>query len=251
MPEEWKEKERRLLREEKIEETREKIGQIFERYSEEYKESLLKKHTEKIDNDPLINWDFWMADLMKKKYGLDFLTCVSGDLSDVRKVEKKRAKLSKPEKPKLPTGWMCTFCDPEPEFGTSQQLSRHIEVVHPEITTLTCSGSQPAMLSTGRVTQSPATCSGGPPVTPSRGAATHGPSSRSGGQPAKPAIGGATPGPPTYSCGQPVSPQESTTEWQKEAERVDSDLEDLFDDDFFNQVADSPIECSGSWIDPS
>ena len=135
MPEEWKEKERRLLREEKIEETREKIGQIFERYSEEYKESLLKKHTEKIDNDPLINWDFWMADLMKKKYGLDFLNYVSGEISDVREVKKQRSPMLKLEKPKLPTGWMCTFCDPEPEFATSQLLKKHIEVVHPEIKT--------------------------------------------------------------------------------------------------------------------
>ena len=91
-----------------------------------------------------------------------------------------------------------------------------------------CSGSKPVTSSlggstTGRVTQSPATCSGGLPVTSSWGKATPGQSSRSGGQP--------------------------TTEWQEKPERVDSDLEDLFND--FNQVADSPIECRGGWINPS
>ena len=39
-------------------------------------------------------------------------------------------------KPNLSTGLMCTFCDPEPEFITSQELAKHIEVVHPEIKTL-------------------------------------------------------------------------------------------------------------------
>ena len=37
----------------------------------------------------------------------------------------------------------------------------------------------------------------------------------------------------------------------KKLERVDSDLEDLFDDDFSNQGADRPIEFRGGWINPS
>ena len=253
MPEEWKEKERRLLREEKIEKIREQIEQVFPKRSEEYKESLLKKHTEKIDNEPAIKNDIlndmMMVDLMKKKYGQDFLNYVSGELIDIRKVKKQRAKLSKSEKPNLPTGWMCTFCDPEPEFATSQLLEKHIEVVHPEIKTL---GIQPAMPSSVRATQSSASFSGGQLVTPSRGGVTQSPSTHSGGQTAKPAMGGATPGSSTYSCGKPVFPQEPIAEWQNEPERVDSDVEDWFEFEV-GPVEEGTIEplTEARWINPS
>ena len=118
MPEDWKEKERRLLREEKIEHMREKIDQVFKNRSEEFKEARLKEQTQKIDNDSSINYvfgDIWMTDLMKKKYGPDFLTYVST-----------------PEKPMFSAGYTCTFCHPEPEFATYKLLMKHIEVVHPE-----------------------------------------------------------------------------------------------------------------------
>ena len=193
MPEQWREKERRLLREEKIEQMREKIAQAFSgggvgNRSEEFKEERLKEQIMKIEKDPLINDDLWMADFMKRKYGHDFLNyesgelptgpictfCdsepefatsrqlmrhievvhnkkpkrpgsqpamplsrkVSGELSDLQKSKKERAKQLKPVKPELPTGWMCTFCDPEPEFASKQLLVKHIEAVHPEIKTL-------------------------------------------------------------------------------------------------------------------
>ena len=255
--------ERKILREEKIEDMRNKISQIYKYHSAEYKEAILKKQTDKIDNDSSINYafgDIWMADFMKKKYGLDFLNYVSGELSDIRKVKKLKplapyhwlhytpsTKLSKedrlkktqeksPDKPKLPTGhmprlptgWMCTFCDPEPEFASSQLLVRHIEVVHPEITTLTCSEGQPFT----PATQGPSTHSGGQPVTPSRG---------------------ATQGPHTYFGCKPVEPHESTTEWPKGPERVDSDLEDLFDFEVGpvteEMIADNEGSCT--WLDPS
>ena len=132
MPEDWKEKERRLLREEKIEQMRKKIDQVFPNRSEEFKKARLKEQTEKIDKDALINDDMRMADFMKKKYGPEFLKYVSGKLSDIRK----NTKSPEPNKPILPTGWMCTFCDPEPEFASSQQLAKHIEAVHPEIETM-------------------------------------------------------------------------------------------------------------------
>ena len=136
MPKDWREKERRLLREERIKEMRKKIGKVFPDRSEEFRNARLKEQTEKIDKDPLINDDIWMADFMKKKYGTAFLTYVTGELPDLRKVEKQRVKPQEPGKPILPSGWMCTFCDPEPEFASSQQLAKHIEVFHPEIKTL-------------------------------------------------------------------------------------------------------------------
>ena len=133
--------------------------------------------------------------------------------------------------PKLPTGWMCTFCDPEPEFASRQLLVRHIEVVHPEITTLTCSEGQP--------------------FTPSRGGATQGPSTHSGGQLVMPSRG-ATQGPHTYFGCQPVEPHEFTTEWQNEPQRVDSDLEDLFDFEV-GPVYEGIVEplTEARWINPS
>ena len=102
-----------------------------------------------------------MTDLMKTKYGRDFLSYTSGELVDKRKVvkeralpafspwstKKQRANLSKPNKPKekspqspkLLSGWMCNFCDPEPEFTTSQELMEHITAAHPEIEHYDCS----------------------------------------------------------------------------------------------------------------
>ena len=154
MPEEWKEKEKRLLREEKIEEMRCKISQVFQYKSEEFKEARLREQTEKIDNDTSINYVFhdeWMADLMRKKYGPGFLNYVSGELSDIRKVKKmkplppfsgnrptkqstpKEPQEKSPEKDGSPTGWMCNLCDPEPEFATSQELMKHVEIFHPEL----------------------------------------------------------------------------------------------------------------------
>ena len=163
MSEEWKEKERRLLRVEKIEQIRTMISQVFEDRSDEFKAARLKEQTEKIDNDPsrcYIFDDDHMIDLMKKKYGKDFLNYVSGELVDKRKVIKERPlpafsprsfkqvkhTLSKPnkpidksqEKPKSSIGWMCNFCDPEPEFATSQLLMNHIEAAHPEIEHYDC-----------------------------------------------------------------------------------------------------------------
>ena len=52
----------------------------------------------------------------------------------IREIE--MVKQSKPETPELAKGWFCTFCDPEPEFVTSQELLKHIDVVHPEIEAL-------------------------------------------------------------------------------------------------------------------
>ena len=131
-----------------------KISQVFQYKSEEFKEARLREQTEKIDNDTSINYVFhdeWMADFMRKKYGPDFLSYVSGELHDIRKVKKMKplppfsghqhsTQLSLPEEPlekspeksALPTGWMCNLCDPESEFATSQKLEEHIEVVHPD-----------------------------------------------------------------------------------------------------------------------
>ena len=158
MPEDWKENKRRLLRDEKIEQMRMKISQVFENRSDEFKTARLKEQTEKIDKNRSLFDDISMTDLMKKKYGNDFLNYVSGELSDKRKVAKERpppalspwpskpggVKLSKPieksvEKSKARTGWMCNFCDPEPEFATSQLLMKHITAAHPEIERYDCS----------------------------------------------------------------------------------------------------------------
>ena len=96
------------------------------------------------------------------------------------------------------------------------------------------------------VTQSPATCSGGRPAPPSKGGATQGPSSHSGGQHSEPAMEEATLGASKYICGH-------TTEWQHEPQRVDSDLEDLFDFEV-GPVTQELIEDNdgaAAWIVPS
>ena len=193
---------------------REEIGQVFNTRSEEFKESRLKEQIEKIKRDPLINnSDFWMADIMKKKYGQEFLNCVSGELPHARRVSEKRARPSEPEKPQI---------------------------------TPTCFGSQPAMPSSGSVTKSPATCSGGRPATPSKEGATQGPSSCSGGQHSEPAMEEVTPGPSKYVCGH-------TTEWQNDPQRVDSDLEDSFDFEVgpVTEEMIAVDEGSCTWLDPS
>ena len=113
MPEAWKENQRELAREMYIE------GNIKTNNIESW-----------------IRCDFLMISFMKRKYGLKFLNFVPEELSVGEKVDTERVKPSKPEDPELPMGWFCTFCDPEPEFATSHLLTKHIEVVHPEIKSL-------------------------------------------------------------------------------------------------------------------